>query len=374
MKGTLAALIARGIGSDKAEALTRAGLTLAKLQMKRDADLVALGLSANEIPLVRRGGRPPIPSDTLTKLLFDNRYQCCVCRNPTKPFIVHHIQEWSVSYNHDISNLVVLCLEHHDKAHSKSSLSQNLDATALASAKEKWEDEVKRLDARSVIDAMSRDYAHWAFINEMRLFELAGEHRVEIDKLSNFRRAKADGIVDGRGNPLPTRTATFYKYEGPAILTRYAFMKELLHEVIEGLPFINLSDHLDKGVIIPSVLEGDFIICQGRHSFKPLSDLKKGIGQDCRGTRRANDVEISFVFDRWGATSSSSRADWLAGTKSATSLIQVRNVCREDGLVKITGTVIAIASYANSLKKREYAQSWLEWRPRRRNGVGRRTN
>lgn len=371
MKGTVAALIARGIASDKAEAIARAGFTLGNLQMKQDADLVALGLSSSEIPLVRRGGRPPIPSDTLAKLLFDNRYQCCVCRDPTKPFIVHHIQEWSVSHSHDISNLVVLCLEHHDKAHSKSTLSQNLDATALVSAKEKWETEVKRLDARSVIDAMARDYAQWAFINEMRLFELAQVHKIDAKKLLNYKRARADGIIDAAGNPLPTRTTTFYKYEGPSILTRYAFMKELLHKVVEEIPFINLSDYMDKGVIFPAVLEGDFIVCQGRHSFKPLSNLRKGIGQDCRGTRRANDVEVSFVFDRWGATSSSSRVDWLSGTKSATSLIQVRNIFREEGLVKITGTVIAIASYANSLKKREYAQSWLQWRPRRRSSLGR---
>src|SRR5690606_29907859 len=124
-----------------------------------------------------------------------------------------------------------------------------------------------------------------------------------------------------------------------------------------------LSDYLDKGVVLPAVLEGDFIACQGRHSFKPLNDVRKGMGQDCRGTRRANDVEISFVFDRWGAASSSSHADWLVGTKSATSLLQVRNICREDGLVKINGTVIAIASFASPLKTREYAQSWLEWRP-----------
>lgn len=365
MKSTVAALLARGFSLDKATSLANADWTLAKLQTQQDPKLAALGLNQDVIDAVRKGGRPPIPGKTLSKLLFDNRYQCCICRDPSKPFIVHHIDEWSNSRSHDIDNLVVLCLDHHEKAHSKSTLSQNLDQKSLKEFKCRWENDVKVLDARSVIDALSGEYAHWAFINEMRLFELADEHGIELKSLAGFSRAKCDGIIDNRGHPLPVKTNTFYKYQGPNILARYAFMKNLLEEVIEQIPVINISDHLDKGIIFPSIFEGDFIITQGSHVFTPLTDVKKGIGQDCRCIRRANSVEISFVFDRWAAASSSSKNDWLVGTKAAASLVQVRDIKREDGIVKLTGTVIAIASFVRSLKTRSYDNSWLNWRPRK---------
>jgi hypothetical protein len=365
VRQTAAALLARGFDVDKATSLANAGLTVARLQAKQASELARLGLSEHEISYVRKGGRPPIPGDVLSKLLFDNRYQCCVCRDPSKPFIVHHIDEWAKSRSHKPANLVVLCLEHHDKAHSKSALSQNLDMKALKTFKESWESEVKVLDARSVIDALTGEYAHWAFINEMRLFELADEHGVRLQSLSTFGRARHDGIVDKNGRPLPVRTTTFYKYEGAAILTRYAFMKELLEEIIEQIPIINISDHLDRGVIMPSILKGDFVINEGSHTFSPLTNVKRGIGQDCRGVRRANNVEISFVFDRWGAASSSSKNEWLVGTKTAASLLQVRDIKREDGIVKLTGTVVAIASFVSALKTRNYADSWLRWRPRK---------
>lgn len=354
MKNTVAALMARSFSVKKATSLAESGLTVTKLQTMQTGELTALGFSPTEIEAVRKGGRPPIPSETLSKLLFDNRYQCCICRDPSKPFIVHHIDEWSNSRSHKIDNLIVLCLEHHNKAHSKSTLSQNLDQKSLRDFKSQWESEVKNLDARSVIEALSGEYAHWAFINEMRLFELADEHGIHLKSLAAFYRANRDGIVDSEGHPLPVRTNTFYKYEGPSILTRYAFMKELLEEVIEQIPVMNISDHLDKGVIMPSIFEGDFIITQGSHVFSPLTDVKKGIGQDCRGIRRANNVEISFVFDRWAAASSSSKNSWLVGTKAAASLVQVRDIKREEGVVKLTGTVIAIASFIENAKLRRF--------------------
>ena len=132
MKNTVAALMARSFSVKKATSLAESGLTVTKLQTMQTGELTALGFSPTEIEAVRKGGRPPIPSETLSKLLFDNRYQCCICRDPSKPFIVHHIDEWSNSRSHKIDNLIVLCLEHHNKAHSKSTLSQNLDQKSLS--------------------------------------------------------------------------------------------------------------------------------------------------------------------------------------------------------------------------------------------------
>ena len=57
----------------------------------------------------------------------------------TKEIIVHHIREWTESYDHSVANLAVLCLDHHDKAHSKSSISRNLDGRTVTEFKQAWE-------------------------------------------------------------------------------------------------------------------------------------------------------------------------------------------------------------------------------------------
>jgi len=355
MKRTIAALIARGLDSAKAQKLAHDGWTVQKLKLAQPHDLRAVGLSDAEIELVHEGGRPPIEGATLVRLLFKNRYQCCVCRDASKGFIVHHIVEWSTSRSHDISNLAVLCLDHHGKAHTTGSLNQNLDPATLRGLKEEWEAEVGRLDAQSISTSLRGAYAHWAFINEMRLLELAHEHGISLASLRYYERALADGVVDARGIPLPVRTDTFYKYEGANIITRYGFMKDVFDAVLEQIAVHNISDYLDRDVVFPAVCAGDFVFVYGAHTFSPLTKVEKGIGQDCRGTRRANKVEVRFTFDRWAASSSSSFNDWLVGTKRAGSLLLVRDVFREDGRVVLTGTALGVASHVDGLKTRDYA-------------------
>ncbi|MBK7095058.1 MAG: HNH endonuclease [Saprospiraceae bacterium] len=62
-----------------------------------------------------------------------------MARETTRSIIIHHIEEWSVSKSNEESNLVVLCLMHHDEAHSTKQLSQNLTPERIKAAKDKWE-------------------------------------------------------------------------------------------------------------------------------------------------------------------------------------------------------------------------------------------
>lgn len=366
MKRTIIALISRGLDSSKADYLAKQGWTITKLKLKSVSELIAIGLSEEEAKEIHSGARPPVPFDTLTKLLFDNRYCCCICRDGGLSYIVHHIIEWSKSRSHDADNLAVLCLEHHSQAHSRGDLKQNLSQKLIKSAKNKWEDEVKERDSRAIIDALKEDYAHWAFINELRLIELMQEHSIEVKTNRFFDRALQNQIIDKDGIPTDVNPSLFYMYEGPYILSRYFYMKECLDMLLDDLPIINISDHLDRGTLHPAIVLGDFILVQGAHTFSPIDAKKtKGRGQHCKGYRQANNVRIEFTFDRWMATSSSSIVDWLSGTKGAASIIQVKNIARVDGILVFTGTALAIASFARGLKNRNYDQSWVDWMPKK---------
>lgn len=367
MRGTQKALMARGLDADWAAQLAKDGWTVKKLKLEDAGALKSLGLSNKFIDDLFSESRPPIPTETLMRVLFSNRYQCCVCRDPKLSVIVHHIEEWAESRSHEIDNLAVLCLNHHDQAHSKKTLSKNLDASSLRDAKRKWEEEVKRLDASSISEAMRLDYSNWNYMNELRVFEIAKAIGVDFNKISRFRDMVNAGLVRPDGLPTPVyNDELYYMYEGPNILFRYFYVSEVINSVVQKLPIVNISDYLDKGTLCLTVVPGDFIFVQGSHVFSPTTDKRsgKGRGQICEGVRKANKVEIRFTFDRWEASSSSAKNCWLVGTRNQGSLVQVKDLTREDDRLVIRGTVLGICSNLGDLKKREYAQSWLEWTPR----------
>lgn len=366
MLGTQKALMARGLDSDSAKNLAREGWTIGKLKLESEASLKAIGLSDDIIENLFKEVRPPIPIDALMSVLFANRYQCCVCREPKLSVIVHHIEEWAKSRSHDVENLAVLCLHHHDQAHSKKTLSKNLDEKTLRDAKAKWEKEVKRFDAESILAVMRVGYSNWNYMNELRIFELADVYGINLRTTKYYLSGVTAGVVKENGHPVSVKNENlYYMYEGPEILARYFYVSDIFQMIIQRLPIVNVSDYLDKGVLGFALVVGDFIFVQGAHTFSPLTQKKNGVGrgQICRGVRKANGVEVNFTFDRWEATSSSAKSEWLSGTKDQGSLIHVKDLRRENRSLVISGTVLGICSNLGGLKSREYAQSWIDWMP-----------
>jgi hypothetical protein len=151
--------MARGLDSDTANRLRRLGLTLAELKRRSDDELAPLGLTGAQVAALRKGARPPVPFDTLVQVLWANRSSCCVCRSFERAIILHHIVPWAESRDHSPENLAVLCLEHHARAHRRGDLEQNLGAEQLREFKRRWEDEVRHLDPKAILDA-SRVQGH----------------------------------------------------------------------------------------------------------------------------------------------------------------------------------------------------------------------
>jgi len=151
MNSTEKALLERGLDSQKSREIIRNGYTLEALATLNVDKKKALGLSEDDIQMIFINERPKIPYDIVNNLLFKCRNTCCICRDSSKPIIIHHIKEWNVSKDNSESNLVVLCVEDHDKVHTKKELSHNLTSEEIKSSKHKWEEEVNRLD-REVIN------------------------------------------------------------------------------------------------------------------------------------------------------------------------------------------------------------------------------
>ncbi len=145
MNSTLKALLARGIDSTKATFLVKEKYTIKSLSTLGSEQLKKIGLTEVEINSIFKK-RPPIPNEIVTSLLQKSRSTCCVCRDSKQPIIIHHINEWNTSKSHNEENLVVLCLNHHDEAHTKKELSLNLTPQRIRASKKDWEEKVKKYD------------------------------------------------------------------------------------------------------------------------------------------------------------------------------------------------------------------------------------
>ena len=351
---TEAALIGRGIDSATAARLRGERWTLGKLKSASDSKLKSLGLSGRIVAAIRRGQRAEIPFDSLAQVLISNRFTCCVCHDPSKSIIVHHIREWSVSHDHSPKNLACLCPEHHDKAHSTSTLSRNLDAKSLRAVKVAWESEVARLNTTAILDASRAKSDAWLYFNHQRLFELASSFKIKLKRLDHYEAASVAGLLNSDGMLRTRSEMSSYMYDDGKGQPLYFYVREVMHAVLEHLTVFNISDYLDRGVLLPVIKSGDFILIQGAHNFQRIDGRDSGPGQTSEGKRRANHVEVCFTFDRWEATSNSAYCRWLRRRQSVASLVRVGGVEHEDGQLRLAGTVIGIALAFDNLKLRDY--------------------
>ena len=152
---TVNALMARGFDSETANRLKQAGYTLNSLKLLDENELRSLHIREELIDIILRKKRPPIPPETLKKVLYESGMTCCMCRykNQGQGVIVHHIEEYSVSRNHAEDNLVVLCLNHHGEAHTKRELQQNLTPERLRDFKQRWLDWLNQPGNREALSA-----------------------------------------------------------------------------------------------------------------------------------------------------------------------------------------------------------------------------
>lgn len=147
MNKSLSAFLSRGFDLKLANALIADNYTLNSLKSLSKITLLDLGLTDKQIDALFAEKRPPIPEDIINRLLHRSRWTCCICRDSRKSIIVHHILPWKDSRSNDEENLVILCIEHHDLAHTQKELSQNLTPDHIRYSKDVWQKEVERLDA-----------------------------------------------------------------------------------------------------------------------------------------------------------------------------------------------------------------------------------
>jgi hypothetical protein len=131
------------------------------------------GIPVNQVQFVKRClKRNPIDPRVLEDLLNNNRYVCCLCRGQKgKSYIIHHIEEYSISQDNSYYNLAVLCPNDHDDAHKSGlSLTHKVTAEQIKKAKVKWEKFVYEEDVQ--IACKQGEIHEIDFVNPLRVLGL----------------------------------------------------------------------------------------------------------------------------------------------------------------------------------------------------------
>ncbi len=344
--------MSRGIDSGFASKLCREGHTIASLKATPAQVLRGLGFAPDQVEAIHAGPRSEIPPDNLARVLWASRWTCCVCREAQKAVIVHHIHLWAQSRDHGEANLVVLCLEHHAQAHRRGDLERNLDAKMLLDHKARWENEVARLDVRTVLEAAILPGHHWLWFNHRRLLDLAQQIGIRLSDTPWFFLAFEKDFVDDRG--FPKRNDEPYVASGGDGNHLLVYLRWILHAVLQKSALFNVSDDLDRSYLARVIRPGDLILVQGRHVFKGLTKLVQGPGQAVSVRRRANGVEVSFTIDRWEAVATSAWGTWLKGTQSVASIVRVIDVESTPERLQVKATGLAIGLTLQGLTTRSY--------------------
>ncbi|ACF11439.1 HNH endonuclease [Chlorobaculum parvum NCIB 8327] len=344
-KKTFNALISRGFDSQLANSIISKGLTLTKLKQSDSKALEKLGIDRLKIESILKEQRPPIPIDTVIKLLYESKRVCCICRDKDRSVVIHHIKEWHLSKDHSEDNLVVLCLEHHNDAHTKKGQSLSLTERQIIEAKKEWIKTVKCVDALTILGLSSHDGGRWDYFNHNRIFEMFLDKSLSNTDYKTTHRVQELGLINeiGTFSVKDSEKTQFYNFGDGHIL--YYYMKELFNDVLKTIPLIDITDKFNKEDIRALLTPGKFIAFQGGFYFKDLSSSNEGKNQRRLCYYKKDGVKLEFEFDAYEATSNSAWGTHLQGKKVVTPICFVKSVVEEKGEIIIGLSCLAIGSY-----------------------------
>ena len=126
----------------------------------------------------------------------------------------HHIVRWEQSRSHDIENLAVLCLNHHDKAHTHHELSQNLTSNRIRGAQNEWFGIIEQRGNQARDDAfgnLQRYQGRWDYFNISYIYQLLFDHNISFS--SRYKQSLLNKNLLNEDRRIGLQWATFdYTY------------------------------------------------------------------------------------------------------------------------------------------------------------------
>jgi hypothetical protein len=301
--------------------------------------------------------RKPIPKKTKLKIMYDSQYACVVCQK--RGSHIHHIDQ--NNSNNDENNLVFLCTEHHDEAHTTHQLSQNLSSAALHDAKEKWLNEVQKkrelsstLSGQLVItkdNPIASIGLSWGYINHKRVGQIVNPETLTEDEHDYFNYCVERGIIDKKGILIkPKNVAYSNSYITNTIYDWYEHGDDQrLHKVyssfVDKISKSTCPIHLeagkyDKEFVYEIVKPGMLLFLDKSFYFKNISKTSQNQHRKAHTTQ--GQIQIEFYLDTIDMFGTTSITISFSGHKSCAALLQLKSFEEVDNKLILHCTPIAL--------------------------------
>lgn len=276
--------------------------------------------------------------------MYDSNYVCSVCQE--KGSHIHHID--ANNRNNNEENLIYLCTNHHDEAHTKHQLSQNLTPRILLDAKTNWIAKVK--ERRDLVATVSgqlslvagSQYASiasagitWGYINHRRVSQIANPDALPTKERRVFDYCRARGIIDSSGILIkPPHVRRQNDYVGNSIYDWYEHGDDLRLHLVYSAFVDQISNavqpkHLEtagwtKTRIAELVSPGDFVFANRAFYFKCVRETKSN--QHRRAWTFARNVSIEFYVDTIDMFGTTSMTVSFSGHQTCAALLHLKSV------------------------------------------------
>jgi len=290
--------------------------------------------------------RIKLPRELEDAILYRSAKTCCVCRIPRAPVEIHHIDQNPA--NNIEKNLIAICRNCHDEAHTKRALSKNLTPDRLLDFKRRWEIEVAQRSAFAMLPSSNLAQAMWTYINHQRLPGVMKAFGVEFDSrvLSFLVERK---VVDSSGIPIFQRPSG-----GGGLSTIYDRFEWDDSQRIHGLymravdEIILKSNPIEIGAIwtkteIRSILKPG-VLCFCMRGFHFKSSERVNGEEDRLVYARSRNIEIQFMANTRHMYGSSALYGNFTGHRFAATLLHIKEVSNEGNSLVVRATPLAMGS------------------------------
>lgn len=306
-------------------------------------------LLSNEKLFMSTSKRKPIPQNIQRRVLYKCARVCCVCRERGAPIELHHIDQDRNNNTED--NIVAICRNCHDSAHSTHTMSKNLTSAHLKNSKRRWESEVRERSTLSMLPGNNSSFnqAIWTYINHQRLPFIFKNAGIEFEP-RRFEHLMSLGAVDLDGTPqhltepkshLPYVTVYDYMTHPVAMELHHLYAETLGRFITQQHP-IDLEPIWNKTDIKALVFPGTLCFILRAFYFKRLQKIDNV--EERRVYRKKGKIKIELMASTRHMFGSSALHDSFSGRRTIAALFFVKSIDKEEDVLVIRGTPLAMGA------------------------------
>jgi hypothetical protein len=290
-----------------------------------------------------------IPPKLQSRIYYKSAKTCAVCREKHKPVQIHHIDQ--NRNNNSEENLILLCNNCHDEAHTKHRLSQNLTPEKLIYCKNEWENQVKIKSVEAMTFSSEFSPLNWTYFNLSLLPNYIYNSGVDF-KNEKYKYLLESNIINEElevvNNTIKPRRKgclmnTIYdNIEANDALILKSFYQDLVNQMIARIVPYELDAIWTRKQIRNLLFPNSYIYLMAGMYFKKICEINnvetKKIYMHAKGIKIEGYVYSNYMFGN------SSQMNTYARHSFVTGLYLIKNISNSLPLLKIDVTPITLGT------------------------------